>query len=83
MIRINISIDEKLLKAIDQAAAKEGRNRSEFFRHAVEAHFAQEEVRERRRRAIEKAIKIQDEIRGKTKPWDAVAFIRKMRTANR
>lgn len=83
MIRINISIDEILLKAIDRAAMKEGRNRSEFFRYAVEEHFALAQVRERRRQAIEKAIGIQDEIRAKTKPWDAVGFIRKMRAANR
>ena len=83
MTRINISIDDKLLKFIDRAAAREGRNRSEFFRHAVEEYFAQEEVKERRRRAIEKAIKVQDEIRARTKPWDAVGFIRKMRAANR
>jgi len=81
--RVNISIDDKLLKDIDRAAAKEGRNRSEFLRHAVEGYFAQEEAKERRRRAMEKAIAIQDEIRAKTKPWDAVGFIRKMRAANR
>ncbi len=79
MVRINISIDERLLKAIGRAAVKEGRNRSEFFRHAIEEYFAQEEAKERRRRAMEKAIAIQDEIRGKTKPWDAGGFIRKMR----
>ncbi len=83
MVRISVSIQEKLLKHIDRAAVKEGRNRSEFLRHAVEKYFAQEEVRERRRRAMEKAIAIQDEIRAKTKPWDAVGFIRKMRAANR
>jgi len=81
--RVNISIDDKLLKDIDRAAAKEGRNRSEFLRHAVEEYFAQEEAKERRRRSMEKAIAIQDEIRAKTKPWDAVGFIRKMRAANR
>ena len=83
MTRINISIDEKLLKVIDRAAFKQGRNRSHFFRHAVEDYFTQEELKERRRRAVEKAVKIQDEIRSKTKPWDAVGFIRKMRAANR
>jgi len=81
--RINVTIDDRLLKAIDRAAAKEGRNRSEFLRHAVEEYFAQEEAKERRRRAMEKAITIQDKIRAKTKPWDAVGFIRKMRAANR
>ncbi len=75
-------IDDKLLKAIDQAAVKEGRSRSEFFHHALKEYFAQEEVRERRRRAIEKAIRIQDEIRSKTRPWDAVGFIRKMRASS-
>lgn len=83
MTRINISIDEALLKNIDGAAAKEGRNRSEFFRHAVQEYFAHEEIKERRRRAMEKAVTIQDEIRARTKPWDAVGFIRKMRAANR
>ena len=83
MTRVNISIGDKLLKDVDRAAAKEGRNRSEFLRHAVEEYFAQEEAKERRRRAMEKAIAIQDEIRAKTKPWDAVGFIRKMRAANR
>ena len=81
MTRVNISIDDKLLKDIDRVAAKEGRNRSEFLRHAVEEYFAQEEAKERRRRAMEKAITIQDKIRAKTKPWDAVGFIRKMRAA--
>ena len=81
MPRINVTIDDRLLKAIDQAAAKEGRNRSDFLRHAVEEYFAQEEAKERRRRAMEKAITIQDKIRAKTKPWDAVGFIRKMRAA--
>ena len=81
MTRVNISIHDKLLKDVDRAAAKEGRNRSEFLRHAVEEYFAQEEAKERRRRAMEKAIAIQDEIRAKTKPWDAVGFIRKMRAA--
>ena len=81
MARINVTIDDRLLKAIDQAAAKEGRNRSDFLRHAVEEYFAQEEAKERRRRAMEKDIAIQDEIRAKTRPWDAVGFIRKMRAA--
>ncbi len=83
MPRVNISIDEKLLAAIDRVAAKEGRSRSEFIRHAVEEHFAQQQAKERRERAMEKAVAIQDEIRAKTKPWDAVGFIRKMRAANR
>lgn len=83
MVRINITIEECSLKAIDRAAAKAGRNRSAFFRHIVEEYFALEEMRERRRQAIKKAIGIQDEIRAKTKPWDAVGFIRKMRAANR
>ncbi len=82
MVRINVTIDDTLLKAIDRTAAKEGRNRSEFFRHAVEEYFAQEEAKERRRRAIEKAIHIQDGIRSKTRPWDAVGFIRKMRASS-
>jgi len=83
VIRINLAVENKLLKAIDRAAAKEGRNRSEFLRHAVEEYFAQEEVKERRRRAMQKAITIQDEIRAKTRPWDAVGFIRKVRAARR
>jgi metal-responsive CopG/Arc/MetJ family transcriptional regulator len=82
LTRISISLDKKLLSAIDRVAAKESRSRSEFFRHAVEEYFAQEEAKERRRRAMEKAITIQDKIRAKTKPWDAVGFIRKMRAAS-
>lgn len=83
MVRIGISMDEKLVRAIDRAAAKEGRNRSAFLRHIVEEYFALEEARKRRRRAMAKVVTIQDAIRTKTKPWDAVGFIGKMRAANR
>jgi metal-responsive CopG/Arc/MetJ family transcriptional regulator len=83
VVRINITIKERSLKAIDRAAAKESRTRSAFFRHIVEEYFALEEARKRRRRAMEKAVTIQDEIRSKTKPWDAIGFIRKMRATNR
>ncbi len=82
MPRVNISIDEKLLASIDRVAAKESRSRSEFIRHAVEEHFAQQQAKERRERAMKKAVAIQDEIRAKTKPWDAVGFIRKMRASS-
>ncbi len=40
MVRINVTIDERLLKAISAQAKKEGRSRSEFLRHAVEEYFA-------------------------------------------
>lgn len=83
MVRINITIEERSLKAIDRAAAKTGRSRSTFFRHVVDEYFTLEEMRERRQRAMVQAITIQDEIRAKTTPWDAVGFIRKMRAANR
>ncbi|WP_337286351.1 ribbon-helix-helix protein, CopG family [Candidatus Methylomirabilis sp.] len=58
MVRINITIEEHSLKAIDRAAAKEGWNRSAFLRHTVEGYFALEEARKRRRRAMEKAVTI-------------------------
>lgn len=83
VVRINITIEERSLRAIDRAAAKAGWSRSAFFRHVVDEYFTLEEMRERRKHAMVKAITIQDEIRAKTKPWDAVGFIRKMRTASR
>jgi metal-responsive CopG/Arc/MetJ family transcriptional regulator len=83
VLRVNISIDEGLLKDIARAAAIEGRSRSEFFRRAAEAYLAQGEARERQRRGMAKAIKIQGEIRAKTNSWDAVSLIRKMRATGR
>ncbi|MFQ5881447.1 MAG: ribbon-helix-helix protein, CopG family [Candidatus Methylomirabilales bacterium] len=83
MVRVNVTIDERLLRAIDTRAKKEGRTRSEFLRHAVDEYFAQEAAKERRRRAMEKAIAIQDRIRAKTRPWDAVGFLRRDRASHR
>lgn len=82
MVRISVFMGEKLVRTIDRSAAKEGRNRSAFLRHIAEEYFALEEVRKRRRRAMEKATGIKDAIRFQTKPWNAVAFIRKMRTVS-
>jgi metal-responsive CopG/Arc/MetJ family transcriptional regulator len=83
MVRVNVTIDERLLKAIDRRAKRERQSRSEFLRHAVEEYFAQEAAEERRQRAMEKAMATQDRIRAKTRPWDAVGFLRRDRASHR
>lgn len=45
VVRVNITIDERLLNAIDAKVKKEGRSRSDFFRHAVEEYFASRRLR--------------------------------------
>lgn len=86
MTRVNIVLPETLLITIDGLIKQEKINRSEFFRRAArlyEQTREEEEVKRRKREAIEKAILIQNELRESTPCWDGVAELRRQREANK
>ncbi len=82
MARVNVFMNDELLKAVDAEAEQEGTNRSALLQKAAEAFIDQarkqrEELK--RRRKMEAACRRMDELAKKAGDWDPVAIIRKFR----
>ena len=87
--RINITIPEENLKEINEFCAAEKMGKSQLIRKATAQYIAsikEQKEEEQRRRDIERAIKIQDRIRAKSKNFpsgkSAVEEIREWRDRN-
>ncbi len=86
MAKINISISEDILEEIERKRREKHLTRSGFLRKAFESYLhalEEEKQEEEKRRGIEKAIKLQDEIRAKIGKWDSTQALRKWREARR
>lgn len=82
MSRVNITLPDNLLEQMDRSAQEEGISRSKLIRVAVHSYFElreQERRRAQRGRDIQRAIELQDELRGSTPPWDGIAELRRQR----
>ncbi len=87
--RINITIPEKNLKEINEFCATEKMGKSQLIREATAQYIAsikKQKEEERRRRDIERAMKIQEQLRAKSKNFpygkSAVEEIREWRDRN-
>jgi metal-responsive CopG/Arc/MetJ family transcriptional regulator len=82
MARVNVVIQDDLLKELDRAAAEEHVSRSGYLQDAVRAHLthrrAQQEAREQRAR-MEKAAAEMDRLAEKFGKWDGAKIIRQFR----
>jgi metal-responsive CopG/Arc/MetJ family transcriptional regulator len=82
MARVNVFMQDDLLKALDAQAKQEGMRRSALLQKAIEGYLQQ--VRQQReeaerRRKMEEACRKMDELAKKFGDWDPVAIIRKFR----
>lgn len=86
MAKINISISENILEEIEKKRKEKHLTRSGFLRRAFESYLRtleEEKEEEEKKRGIEKAIKIQDEIREKLGKWDSTQTLRRWRENRR
>lgn len=86
MSKINISISDEILDEIDKIRKEKGVTRSEFLRRAFKTYLevlAEEKKEEQKRKGIEKAIQLQDEIRKIIGKWDPIENLRKWREARK
>lgn len=86
MAKINISITEDLFEEIEKKRREKHLTRSGFLRKAFESYLRileEEKQEEEKKRAIERAIKLQDEIREKIGKWDSTQALRRWREARR
>ncbi len=82
MARVNVFMQDDLLKEVDAQAEQEGIKRSTLLQKAIEGYLRQvREQREeaQRRRKMQEACKRMDELAEKLGDWDPVAIIRKFR----
>lgn len=86
MARVNVFMNDDLLKAVDAEAEREGTNRSALLQKAAETYL-QEARRQReeveRRRKMEEACTRMDKLAEKLGDWDPVPIIRQFRDARR
>ncbi|MBC7333680.1 MAG: ribbon-helix-helix protein, CopG family [Actinobacteria bacterium] len=84
MVRINLSIDKKELEELDKVSRSENISRSKLIRKALELYkreIERKNAENARRKNIEMAIKIQDDLRRYSRGWDGISEIRKWREA--
>lgn len=82
MARVNVFLKDDLLRAIDTEADQAGMNRSALIQEAlVQFLSARQKLREEeaRRRRMEEACRLMDELAEKAGDWDPVAIIRRFR----
>ncbi len=82
MARVNVFMQDDLLKEVDAQAEQEGIKRSALLQKAIEGYLRQvREQREeaQRRRKMQEACKRMDELAKRLGDWDPVAIIRKFR----
>ena len=84
MARVNVFMNDDLLKAVDAEAEREGTNRSALLQKAAEAYL-QEARRQReeveRRRKMDEACTRMVKLAEKLGVWDPVPIIRQFRHA--
>lgn len=86
MAKINISISEDILEVIEKKRREKHLTRSAFLRNAFKSYLhilEQEKEEEEKKAGIERAIKLQDEIRKKIGKWDSTQALRRWREARR
>ncbi len=84
MARVNVFMQDDLLKEVDAQAEQEGIKRSALLQKAIEGYLRR--VREQReeaerRRKMEAACKRMDELAERLGDWDPVSIIRHFRDA--
>jgi metal-responsive CopG/Arc/MetJ family transcriptional regulator len=82
MVKVNISLSQKILDEIDKVRKEHNVTRSELLRKAFQTYVdVLEENRKEieKRKGIEKAIKQQDEIRKEIGSMDLIADLRNWR----
>ena len=86
MSKINLNINDDLLKELDAASGKSGINRSEFIREAVASFISQkleEEKKILKKKKIEEAMQFFDKVSRKNKGWDGVEEINRLRQSRK
>ena len=78
VIKVNISMPEKVLKELDKAANEANTSRSAFLTEAVK-HYLEEKEEEKERERRLKAAKTIDRLREEFGPWDGTAEVLKWR----
>lgn len=82
MPRVNIMLPDEILAQMDRVADQEGLNRSQLIRQAFLVYLerrAEDDQRQQRQADIQKAMELQDRLRQKLPPWDALKTLREER----
>ena len=86
MAKINISIPREILEEIDKLSREENMSRSELLRKAFKTYvevISEKKKEQEKQREIEKAIRLQDEIRDTIGSVDLIEDLRKWREKRR
>jgi metal-responsive CopG/Arc/MetJ family transcriptional regulator len=78
VVKINVSIPEKVLEKLDEAAREARSSRSALLSLAVEHYLGEKEQEKQRALQIQAAGEI-DRVREKYGPWDGTAEVLKWR----
>jgi metal-responsive CopG/Arc/MetJ family transcriptional regulator len=82
MVKVNISLSQEILDEIDKVSEEENMYRSELLRKAFQTYvevLEENKKEQKKRKGIEKAVKLQDEIREKIGTLDLITDLRKWR----
>ncbi|MBM3279391.1 MAG: ribbon-helix-helix protein, CopG family [Candidatus Handelsmanbacteria bacterium] len=82
MPRVNIMLPDEILEQMDQVAQREGLNRSQLIRQAFLVYLerrGEDDQRQQRQADIQKAMELQDRLRQRPPPWDALRTLREQR----
>lgn len=82
MPRVNIMLPDEILEQMDQVAEHEGLNRSQLIRQAFLVYLerrAEDDEKQQRQADIQKAMELQDRLRQRLPPWDALRTLREER----
>lgn len=86
MAKINISVSDEILEEIERKRKERHLTRSGFLKKAFESYLnllEEEKREEEKKRGIETAVRLQDEIREKIGKWDSSRVLRKWRDARK
>lgn len=82
MVRINAILSEATIEKMDSIAKEEKKSRSRLLREAAEMFISEyERVRAEklRKKRLEQAMDVQDQLRKKTGAWNGVSEVREWR----
>lgn len=86
MAKVNISISQEILEEIDKLSREENMTRSELLRKAFETYvevLTEKKKEHKKRKGIETAIELQDEIRNSIGHMDLIEDLRRWRDRRR
>ncbi len=82
MVRINAVFDEDMIEEIDRMGKESRKSRSALLREAAERlieEYRRQKDEAMRKEKVREAIAVQDRLRRKSKKWDGISELRRLR----